>query len=103
MQKRFLLLGLSLLLWCVAPQQICAQTDGDSPATEVSAVGITMSGSSTVHITNAEGLVLQVYNIIGRAVETHRIESTDQLIKLSQPRGCYMLKVGKVVRKISIR
>jgi len=31
-----------------------------------------------------------------------RIESAAQHIELNIPRGCYILKVGKVVRKIQV-
>ena len=32
-----------------------------------------------------------------------RVDGSDKHYTLSFPRGCYIVKVGKVVRKISIR
>ena len=58
---------------------------------------------STVSIKDADGLTLEVVSITGRAVATYKIEGPAQRIELNLPKGCYILKVGKVVRKITIR
>jgi len=56
-----------------------------------------------VHVTNAEGMVMEVISLTGRHVMTVRIESPAQRIELTNiPKGCYIIKVGKVVRKILI-
>jgi hypothetical protein len=58
---------------------------------------------STVHIINAEGQVMEVISLTGRHVMSVRIESPAQRIELTNiPKGCYIIKVGKVVRKIVI-
>ncbi len=58
---------------------------------------------STVHILNAEGQVMEVISLTGRHVMSVRIESPAQRIELTNiPKGCYIIKVGKVVRKIVI-
>lgn len=58
---------------------------------------------STVHVTNASGEMLYVYNVAGVRVMTVKIEGADKKIELNLPKGCYILKVGKTVRKISIK
>ena len=45
---------------------------------------------STLHITGANSEILKV-------------DGADKHYELNLPKGCYILKVGKVVRKISIR
>lgn len=72
--------------------------------TEVEAQTITMSvKGSDVRVGNAAGLVLEVYNITGLKVGCYKIDSADKTISLSHlSKSCYILKVGQVVRKISI-
>ena len=58
---------------------------------------------STLIVTGAEGQVLEVVSLTGRKVATFKIDSQSQRVELNIPRGCYILKVGRVVRKVSIR
>ena len=65
---------------------------------------ITLSvNETTLHIANANGLVLQVYNVAGVRVMSVKVEGMDKKIELNLPKGCYIVKVGKVVRKIYIK
>mgnify|MGYP006969016212 FL=1 len=57
---------------------------------------------STLYVTGASGLVLEVVSLTGKPVATVRIESPAQRVELNIPKGCYILKIGKVVRKVSI-
>ena len=58
---------------------------------------------SSVHVMNAEGQVMEVISLTGRHVMSVRIESPAQRIELTNiPKGCYIIKVGKVVRKIVV-
>ncbi len=58
---------------------------------------------STLHVTGASGQVLEVVSLTGKPVASIKIESPSQRVELNLPKGCYILKVGKVVRKVSIR
>lgn len=58
---------------------------------------------STVNVVGAEGLTLEVVSLTGRKVATIKIESPAQRVELNIPKGCYILKIGTVVRKVSIR
>ena len=58
---------------------------------------------NTVSVLGASGMVLEVVSLTGRAVAQYKIESPAQRIELNLPKGCYILKVGKVVRKITVR
>lgn len=58
---------------------------------------------STVTVNGAVGQTLEVVSLTGRCLMTVRIDSPSQRIELNVPKGCYILKVGKVVRKVTIR
>ena len=65
-------------------------------------VTISVSGQ-TVLVAGAQGETLEVVSLTGRQVMTVKIESPAQRVELNVPRGCYILNVGKVVRKIQVR
>ncbi|MDE6647998.1 MAG: T9SS type A sorting domain-containing protein [Prevotella sp.] len=65
-------------------------------------ITIAVSGQ-TVTVSGAQGETLEVISLTGRRVLTVKIESPAQRIELNIPKGCYLLKVGKVVRKVSLR
>ena len=71
--------------------------DQDIQATTISV------NTSTVHVTGANGQTLEVYNIAGVRVMSIKVEGQDKRFELNLPKGCYIVKVGKVVRKISIK
>jgi hypothetical protein len=54
-------------------------------------------------VVNANNQKLEVYNLTGMVVATYRIDSADKTINHNLQRGCYLLKIGKVVRKVTIR
>ena len=64
-------------------------------------VGISVSGQ-TAYVTGAQGETLEVVSLTGRLVMSAKIESPNQRVELNIPKGCYILKVGKVVRKIQV-
>lgn len=99
MMKRMWIIALALLL-CGAP--MVARGQSDEPQMEVEAMSMNIQGNR-VHIINAEGKTLEIYNLTGLRVSVIRIDSNDKQIALTLSRGCYILKVGKLVRKITIR
>ena len=64
-------------------------------------ITIAINGQS-VTISGAQGQSLEVISLTGRKVMTVRIESPAQRIDLNVPKGCYILKIGKFVRKVSL-
>ena len=58
---------------------------------------------SVLHISGANGQVVQIYNVAGVMVKSIKVEGNDRRIELNLNKGCYIVKVGKVVRKISIK
>lgn len=72
----------------------------------VAEIKITVNNNSNnqeVRVQDADGQKLEVYNVLGVKVATFRIDSNDKTFTLGLQRGCYILKVGKVVRKTFIR
>lgn len=58
---------------------------------------------STLRVVGASGQVLHIYNVAGVRVMSIKVEGADKRYELNLPKGCYIIKVGKTVRKISIR
>ncbi|MBO6030782.1 MAG: T9SS type A sorting domain-containing protein [Prevotella sp.] len=65
-------------------------------------IAMTIDGNA-VTISGAQGLKLIVVSLTGRQIAEYRIDSPAQRIELNLTKGCYVLKVGNVVRKVSIR
>jgi len=58
---------------------------------------------SILHVTGASGMFLQIYNVAGVRVMNVKVDGADKRYELNLPKGCYIVKVGKTVRKIAIR
>ena len=104
MVKTILSFAFSAFLLCT-PCEVKAQDIQRSAPIEqeMNAVTITVT-EATVHVKNAEKQVLEIYNMAGVKVATFHIESNDRAIDLGHlPKGCYILKVGKVARKVYLR
>ncbi len=65
-------------------------------------IGISVN-RATLYVTGAEGQTLEVVSVTGKRVATVKIENPAQRVELDIPKGCYILKIGQVVRKVSIR
>ena len=65
-------------------------------------ITITVNGQ-TVTVTGGQGQTLEVVSLTGRRVMAVKVETPAQKIELNVPKGCYILKIGKVVRKVSVR
>lgn len=58
---------------------------------------------STLHVVGANGQMLHIYNVAGVRVLSLKVEGADKRYELNLPKGCYILRVGKTVRKFSIK
>lgn len=65
-------------------------------------ISLNVEGNS-VQVMGANGLTLEVVSLTGRHVASFKIESPAQRVELNIPKGCYILKIGKVVRKVTVR
>ena len=58
---------------------------------------------SAIRVTGAAGQMLSVYNVAGMRIAFVKVESADKHFDFNLPKGCYIVKVGKVVRKIAVK
>ena len=65
-------------------------------------ITITVNHSSVI-INGAQGQQLEVVSLTGKILIETVLDSPSQRVELNIPKGCYILKVGKVVRKITVR
>ena len=104
MTKRILILSLITTLTMMAPHAIHA-SEAEMPAVEQTIeedIVIKVSGQ-TVTLSGAQGQTLEVISLTGRCVTSVKIQDPVQRIDLNVPKGCYILKIGKVVRKVTVR
>ena len=104
MTKRLLIFSFIVTLTLMAPQAVHA-SDAVSYALEQTIdedIVISISGQ-TVTISGAQGQTLEVISLTRRRIMSAKIESPAQRIDLNVPKGCYILKIGKVVRKVTVR
>lgn len=65
---------------------------------------VIIATESTVHVKNAEGQVLEIFDMTGQKVAVIKIDSDSKTIPLNDmKKGCYILRIGKTVRKIYIK
>ena len=64
-------------------------------------VSLVVRGNS-LQVQHAQGAMLEVFDITGKCVYSQRIDSQDKTVHLSLGKGCYIVRVGKVTRKISL-
>ena len=83
---------------------VCAQ-DISRTQTETEQMPITISvNESTVHIKNADKKIVQIFNLTGVEVKRIAVDSPSKTIDLSNlPKGCYIIKIGNVARKVYLR
>lgn len=62
---------------------------------------LVVSGNN-VSVSGANGLTLEVYKITGEQVIAIQVESDSRTFKLNLQKGCYIIRLGKLTRKISI-
>jgi len=105
MMKKILIMITAAFLLAM-PMEVKAQDIQQQRTTieqEVAPITISVN-ESTIHIKNAEKMVIEIYNMTGVKVVTQRIDSSDKMIELDNlPKGCYIIKIGKVARKVYLR
>lgn len=105
MTKRILHTLLAFSLMTIA-FQLPAQAEIAEPAADIAApitedIRLTVSGQN-IRVQNGQGQTLEVFGITGAKVLAVRIDNADKTINLSLARGCYIVKVGNIARKVAI-
>lgn len=102
MKRNILKIMLAAMLQGAIPLQMSAAPNIEIIDNDFQQISITVSTGGVLHVSGANGLVLQVYNVLGVRVASIRVEGNDKRIDLPLKSGCYIVKVGDVVRKISV-
>ena len=95
MTKRLLILSMAASMMLSVPVFVKA-AEAEMLQTEQTLdddITISVNGQ-WVTVTGAQGLTLEVVSLT---------ETPAQRIELNIPKGCYILKIGKVVRKVAVR
>lgn len=104
MMKRILSIFFSAILLIGIPQVTKAETSIEIVDMEADFQNISISiNDNILHVTGANGQVLHIYNVAGVRVMSVKLEGQDKRIELNLPKGCYIVKIDKMVRKISIK
>ena len=102
MAKYILSILFSVILLMGHPTEIYASPAIAIVDNDFNTITITLAGS-VLKVSGANGQMLQVYNVAGVKVMSVKVDGDERNYDLSLPKGCYIVKVGKVVRKVSIR
>ncbi len=70
---------------------------------ETQTITISISNESVLRVTGASGQTLYIYNVTGVRVMSVKVDGADKTYNLNLQKGCYIVKVGKTVRKISVK
>jgi len=103
MTKKILSTFLLVLFMVGSPLHIAAAPTIEILENDFQNITISVNDESVLHVTGAAGQALYIYNITGVRVMSIKVDGSDKSYNLNLPKGCYIVQVGKVVRKISIR
>ena len=104
MHMRKNILILSMMAFLAVPAAASTMVLEERGVAEMIEEPITLNvDGNAVTVTGAQGQKLIVVSLTGRQVAEYRIDSPAQRIELNLTKGCYVLKVGNVVRKVSVR
>ena len=105
MTKNILTISICALLTFSAPVATLASPMIEiMDFTEIDNQGIQIQIQNNVlHILGAAGQDMKIFNVAGVAVMEVKVDGDNKHYDLNLPRGCYIVKVGNVARKISLR
>lgn len=94
---------MALLILC-APVQVRANVAIEIIENDLqpTAANITVNGG-TIRVSGANGKTMYVYNLAGVRIHSIKVEGADRTYDLNLSKGCYIIKVGTTVRKVSLK
>lgn len=104
MKKQFF--GILIGLWVLIPVSAFAQTDNEhSEDTDIPVpnTSIRMSGNNTLIVKGFNGQEIEIFNLTGTKISSQKVEGQEKSYTLNLQKGCYIVKIGKFVRKISVQ
>jgi hypothetical protein len=102
MTNKILAFIFAVAMGAAVPVVAVADTSIEIIDTDIQTINVAVT-ESTIHVTGANGQVMHVYNVTGMKLMSVKIEGQDKKVEINLPKGCYIVKVGKVVRKIYIK
>ena len=99
--KKIILIILPLIM-VFTPVFATDMVDNDGIETSISTITIVANGN-TVKVSGVNGENIEIFNLTGTKVTTIKTDTTGKTYSVNLPKGCYLVKIGKVVRKISIQ
>lgn len=102
MTNKILAFIFAVAIGLAVPVTAVADTSIEIIDNEVQTINVAVT-ESAIHVTGANGQVMHVYNVTGMKLMSVKIEGQDKKVEINLPKGCYIVKVGKVVRKIYIK
>ena len=104
MTKYILTTIMMALLTLCAPVQVRANAAIESIENDLqpTAANITVNGGS-IRVSGANGKIMYVYNLAGVRIHSIKVEGADRTYDLNLSKGCYIIKVGTTVRKVSLK
>lgn len=101
-KKIFTLLIALITLSFVLPTTVRAKTAIELIDQNFQGISISVYGS-VLRVEGANDETMYIYNVTGVRVMSVKVDGADKRYNLNLPKGCYIVKVGKVTRKIVIR
>ena len=101
-KKIFTLLIALITLSFVLPTTVRANTAIELIDQNIQGISISVYGS-VLRVEGANDETMYIYNVTGVRVMSVKVDGADKRYNLNLPKGCYIVKVGKVTRKIVIR
>ena len=56
-----------------------------------------------IHVSGASGQTMVIYNLAGVRIKSVKVDGADKRFDLNLQKGCYIVQIGKVARKITIK
>ena len=101
--KRFYTILLTAILWGGMGLPLLSQVNPEKSAMETpEKVKIKLSENRLIIENLPKDDVLEIYNIMGVKVFSRRVKSGSNEYTLTLPKGFYILKIGKITKKIAI-
>lgn len=101
-KKIFTLIIALITLSFVLPTTVRAYTAIELIDQNFQGISISVYGS-VLRVEGANDETMYIYNVTGVRVMSVKVDGADKRYNLNLPKGCYIVKVGKVTRKIVIR
>ena len=103
MTKYILTTIMMALLTLCAPVQVRANAAIEIIENDLqpTAANITVNGG-LIRVSGANGKIMYVYNLAGVRIHSIKVEGADRTYDLNLSKGCYIIKVGSTVRKVSL-